>query len=530
MLIHGRSIGGPRKWQTDVLIIGSGPAGITLACELASKNKAVMLMEAGSERFEPAIQSHYQADNVSYPYPDPTKSRLRQLGGTSNHWANNTSPFSPADFEQRDWLGIPGWPISYKEIAPFYSEAAKYCGVGQEPYSAARWQGKHGIPDPIKPNNPLIEMGIARAAIPPTRFFDSNKATLIGHENITIVDHADFQNLLWSSGARRAEGAMFLISGHACTVHAQTVVMCMGGLENARMLLIENARHNNEIGNQGDTVGRYFMDHPTLRAAHLFGINGALFEAFKGRLGDDYTKFTLGFYQLTEHAVMSENVSNIRMPLEKSTRLEMSEGVSSLHSIKQILTGKSSVSYAVQHLSQAALELDLIAQSALNKVSGPQIFKTADAFAGYQISLMMEQAPDRNNRIVLSSKKDEVGRPKLSLQWRVTESDKARLWRGLEVFASGIAFDGVGRVKILKHQASRLFADQLGFGHHHMGATRMSDSPEHGVVDRNLKVHGTENLYVAGCSVFSTGSHVPPTLTIVALSIRLAQTLSLMRS
>lgn len=514
------------KIETHTLIIGAGPAGITLAKTLAESGSMVTLVDAGGERFNNDTQQIYRAENKDPRYPDTTKSRLRQLGGTSNHWANNTSRLSKIDFEQRDWMGVPTWPISLSDLEPYYPEAEALCGVRGEGYRFSELSKVYGFTTPVRENNPYITTGFARAAIPPTRFFAKQKNTLEGLSTLTLMPNTELVNLLWDKSNKKVVGAVFYQDGNIVTIESECTVLCMGGIENARTLLIENNLHDNAIGNQGGAVGRYFMDHPTLPAANLFAKNDKLFESFKGRLSTDYSQFIVQFYELSEQLLLSEGLSNIRMPLERSTRMEISEGVSSLHSLRNILTGKGDVKYTLQHLSQAALEWDLVAQAAINKFNGPQIIKDADKLSGYQINMMMEQSPDPESRILLSGKKDKFGRPIAKVSWRLTDDDISRFWRGVEMFAHGIAFDGVGRARVLKHQADRLFNDQLGFAHHHMGSTRMSDSPEFGVVDRNLRVHGCENLYICGSSVFSTGSHVPPTLTITALSLRLANHLN----
>ena len=92
--------------------------------------------------------------------------------------------------------------------------------------------------------------------------------------------------------------------------------------------------------------------------------------------------------------------------------------------------------------------------------------------------------------------------------------------------AKGLGGESLGRVRLLKDFSERMWGSQLGFGNHHMGTTRMSSSDKNGVVDSNLKLFGTKNLYILGSSVFPTGGHVPPTLTIVALSVRLAEHLA----
>lgn len=523
MLMHGSNFKN-KALETDILIIGTGPAGITLAIELINNGKSVILTDAGSERYSENSQQNYKAGSFPEHYADPHKSRLRQLGGTSNHWANNTSPLSPVDFEPREWLDCPSWPISYAELLPYYKKAEIYCGVGGDGYTTKSLSPDH---KPVmSKDNPFIEMGIAKAAIPPTRFFDKQRETLLNHPNVTVIYEMDFTGFIWLEQEKKVAGATFKTGETTLTINAERVVMAMGGMENARMLLVENEKHAHALGNQGGCVGRYFMDHPTLKGAQLFTPNPDRFNGLKGHLVDDYSRYALGFLQLREDTLLSEGLSNIRLPLERSTELELSEGVSGFHGILDVLRGRAPLSRGPRYLSSALMEWDLVGQAALNKLNGPQLIKRSDKLSGYQINLMMEQRPERNNRITLSSKKDLLGRPLLSVEWALSDVDKKRLWRGLDYFSKGVSFDSLGRVKTLAHHAHRIFGDQIGFGHHHMGTTRMSFSPEFGVVDENLQVHGVKNLFIAGSSVFSTGGHVPPTLTIVALSIRLSRHLS----
>ncbi len=139
----------------------------------------------------------------------------------------------------------------------------------------------------------------------------------------------------------------------------------------------------------------------------------------------------------------------------------------------------------------------------------------------------MEQTPSRNNRVRLGQAKDRLGLRKVLVDWTLEQHDIDMMWAGLLLLGKEFGVHSLGRLRLLKEQSERMFADQMGFGHHHMGTTRMASDERTGVVDRNQLVFGTTNLYVAGSSVFTTGSHVPPTLTIVALSLRLADHLAM---
>jgi choline dehydrogenase-like flavoprotein len=205
-----------------------------------------------------------------------------------------------------------------------------------------------------------------------------------------------------------------------------------------------------------------------------------------------------------------------------ATRQQMSHGISSLHILKDSLTGGEIDGSVASHITNVLMDFDIVADTISRKVFGQKITEESQEKAGFIMPVMVEQSPHRDNRITLGTSKDRFGVPLMRVNWKLHETDRERMWRCLELFGTEIGALGMGRVRVLRERASRFFNDQIGFGHHHMGTTRMSDSPENGVVNGEHLVFGTENFSMAGCSVFSTGGHVPPTLTITAMSIRLA--------
>jgi choline dehydrogenase-like flavoprotein len=514
-----------QRWDADVCIMGGGVAGITLANELSKKGISVILLEAGGDDHDPQVQKDAEASSVHYPYPDPSQSRLRRLGGTSNHWANNTSPLSPIDFEARDGLPESGWPITFETLSPYYEKAGVYCGVGSDGYDLQHWLKTFDIQSTV-PNGGTegVRLAIAKASLPPTQFYRAHGAILNRRAAVKVITYAQVTGVRFAPSSQRVEQVQVMgANGIYHTVDAQEVVMALGGLENARMLLHFNREANNALGNQHDVVGRYFMDHPTVRGAQLFTKTPEVFRLFSGEVPSDYRRFVLNFFELTERRLREHQLTNIRMPLTKASRQQLSRGVSSFHLLKERLQGQPASGTILSHLTNVVMDLDIVADTVSRKVLHQPLFESVDDFGGFEVPLMMEQTPHRDNRVVLSPEKDRFGIPKMSIEWQLHAADKKRLWRGLEVFAAEIGALGLGRVRSLADQESRIFGNQIGFGHHHMGTTRMASIPEKGVVDAEQRVFGTANLSVAGCSVFSTGGHVPPTLTIVATSLRLAE-------
>lgn len=510
-----------KRQTTEILIIGTGPAGITLACELSGSKKDITLVEMGGDNFSNASQSEFITEQNNTLFPNTQRSRLSQLGGTSNHWANNTSPFSEIDFEEREWLTVPGWPIKYSEINKHYKAAEFYCGTDGTGFTNSSLLGDELLRETYR-DNPLLQIGVAKAAIPPTRFQIKHKDKL-NSDNVKILTKTKMVSLEYNENEKRIVGATFLNEGVHIFIEAKHVVLAMGGIENARHLLIANSKYNNNIGNKGGMVGACLMEHPTLIGANLFTVNEHLLSPLGMQFSGDFQSYKRGFFEIKESALREYNISNVRLPIEKSTALEMSDGVASFHSLLDVMRGRESLAKAPSHVMRTLVDWDLVLQATLNKLNRPQLVSRAEQLSGYQINLMMEQGPEKENCITLSQKKDSSGLPLAKIAWRVSQKDKDRLWQAVQVFSNGISFGNIGRVRTLKHYESRAFGDQLGFAHHHLGTTRMSKDEKNGVVDSDLKVFNTENLYIAGSSVFSTGSHIPPTLTIVALSIRLAE-------
>jgi choline dehydrogenase-like flavoprotein len=146
-----------------------------------------------------------------------------------------------------------------------------------------------------------------------------------------------------------------------------------------------------------------------------------------------------------------------------------------------------------------------------------------------RVELRVEQAPDPENRVVLSDRKDRFGNSLPKLVWKMNPIDLLTAREGLRIFANELGANDLGRVKSLRDNFERHSPEPPDFGtgcltlwHHHMGGTRMHADPRRGVVDSDCKVHGVANLYIAGSSVFPTSGFANPTLTIVALATRLA--------
>ncbi|OUR99171.1 choline dehydrogenase [Gammaproteobacteria bacterium 42_54_T18] len=525
MIVDGKTLKGGSVIDADVCIIGGGVAGIVTARELLKNVGNIVLIESGGENYSPESQELYSPSKPHNSlYPDPSHTRLRFLGGASNHWENNTSPFDPIDFEKRNWIKNSGWPISYETLKPYYPMAGSYCGVGGDGYETGYWQNKLDLPD-ITTSSTVIGTGIAKAAIPATRFFHVYGKELVSADNVRIFTNSNVVDVEFNSESKKVDKVFFESApGVRSEVRARIVLMCCGGIENARLLLHFNKKYSNKLGNAGDNVGRYFMDHPMVRGAHFYPHETTELPLYEGvKLAD---KVVIGFLKLSEESLRANKINNVRMPLIPATNYTVSDGISSHHIMMDSFRDGEVPDDFGTHLLNFIQDIDMVGEAISRKVFDTKIFDHADEKGAYQIAMMVEQSPHRDNRVTLGDDVDRYGIQKVKIIWEVKEDDKDRLWKALEIVAQEVGAKGLGRVRLLKERSDRVWGDQMGFGHHHMGTTRMAASEVEGVVDSNLKVFGTENFYMSGSSVFPTGGHVPPTLTIVALSIRLAKLIS----
>ena len=523
MIIDSNTFVNESSVEGEICIVGGGVAGIVLALELSYMGVNVIILESGDENYSQDAQSLYEPVTKPTNYPDPTYSRLRFLGGSSNHWENNTSPLDPIDFERREWVPNSGWPISIDDIAPFYRKAADYCGCKTDGYEADFWFRKFGAKNIVGDSSYLVP-GIAKASRPPVRMFHKFEDELKKSKHVRIYKNANFIDIGYDKLGQRLDRVYFKSTSGDDFRHqakAKEYIFCMGGIENARMLLHVNQKHENSLGNQNDNVGRYFMDHPLARAATFYPTRLELPRIFNGINFDD--RFLVSYLKLNRAKQLEHQVRNLRMPLVKQSNYILSDGISSSHIVGDALSDLDIPDNFGIHLSNMFSDSGMILEAITRKVFDTKLFDHADEFGGFQIPAMLEQAPYRSNRVLLSDVKDRFEIPKIQIHFELKQEDKDQMWKALELTARAMGALSIGRIRLLKEREDRLWGDQLSYGHHHMGTTRMSTSSKLGVVDINSKVHGTKNLYVGGSSVFCTGGHVPPTLTIVALSLRLAK-------
>lgn len=462
--------------EVDILIVGAGPAGITLALELQGAGYKVLLAEAGGLDlpFQQAA-SHYEAESVGLPYP-VAASRQRYFGGTSNHWGGWCRPLDPIDLEERPWVPHSGWPIGYEELEPWYERAHRILEIPSQVYQAEGQVPQNWLL-PSSPDETFLNQAFRFS--PPTRFGQAYRGVLAEARGIQVLVNATVTAIRHENG--RVHSCLVADpEGGERLIRPGRVVLATGGLEVPRMLLHTETAERAALGNRHDWVGRCFMEH--------FG-------------------YTPGFVM-----TRPELRYGLHRPAENAPR------------IHPVLVPAAAIMRA-QGLMNCFMTLTAVAPDS----AFPPEFLQSSGLARsiqekpwrYRLTMVNEPRPNRASRVSLGEDVDVFGLRKLRLDWRVDPDDFSSIEKTIHLLSAWLGRTGLGRFQYTR-PISPETTSQLSGGLHHMGTARMSKDATRGVVDVNCRVHGTENLYIASSAVFPTAGYANPTLTIVALSLRLA--------
>jgi choline dehydrogenase-like flavoprotein len=483
----------------DACVIGSGPAGITLARALAAKGHRVALMEAGGLEWSPESQELYEGEVVGADLGMPLDAmHLRYFGGTSNHWNGVCAPLPPQKFGPRPSDPLSGWPIDHEDLAPYQAETESI--LDTEPEHATPRPAGAGPDDPFRPAEVLRS--------PPTRFAAKYHDEIAASDAIVLGLHANLVDLrLYDDLARVTEAHFRSLDPDdpGFAVRARVFCLCAGGIENPRLLLNFRDQIPTGIGNEHDLVGRHFSDHQSLQLGELI---------FAERPPAD-----LQFFFATDEFMAAAGSLDFTIRVNHRPR--------QLSFVREGLRSAQCLPL-VDRLAGAVLETP--ARCDTGGLGEYWMSRDPERYPWATVSTHSAQAMHPDNRVTLGEEHDALGLLRSRLEWQVREADVHSLKATAMGFAAYVADVGLGRMRLYDWILSDsleppdvVAEPHLGRlnSYHHMCTTRMSDDPREGVVDANCRVHSVENLYIGGSSVFG-GPGWPPTFTIVQLALRLA--------
>lgn len=464
----------PQLPAFDVCIIGAGPAGITLATKLQSTGWKIGLIEAGGLEFSEKSQSMYQTESVGRNlYAEST--RLRYFGGTSNHWSGRCRPFVPDDFKPDHIGDLPGWPITFDEFNRYLPEAMKIVDLPES--------GFFKTPTPPFTGNEFEHD--EHALSPPTRFATKYLQEIQQAANITLVLNCNLVDLALDPASGKVTQAV--VSDYEkkrSPIKAKAFVLAMGAIENSRLLL--NSASLMSLAELKAMVGVGFMEHMNVEMGKFI---------LRGESDwDSGGYFTSAAFVEEQHIGRGNVTFGVLQEIKSYGRTAK---------IKTFLKG-------------LACRMELT-----EKI---QFLQSINCPGQGVITTLLEQAPLKNgSRISLSDQTDALGLKKARVNWIVSDDDIRTIRTIGKEAAKAFARSGLGLVKLHPYMYNDGEFIPLSPHAHHMGGTRMSATPAGGVVDTNLKVFGTKNLYVTGSSVFPTGGGGNPTMPLIQLTLRLAE-------
>lgn len=503
MIISGSSVPDGEEIAADICVIGAGPAGLTVAKEFDGSSRRVYVLETGGEHLDEFSKRMADGDSVGHPYFPLSESRARVLGGSTYIWEEwmRARPLDPSDFKKREWVSNSGWPFSIDHLQPYYREAHDTLGLGPFEYEAldGGWE-----------SNKFDTLRKVRFRYSDSGDFTTARSWLDRSDNVCLITGATALELV---GDRNAKHTISYVRASAANPHRfkvcpRVVVLAGGGIENARLLLLSSG-----IGNEHDQVGRYFMEHPRVSMGRV--------DFHEDQ--DPPTDLTLvagqGWgtrvaFAPTPELMESHSILNGMILLTPASEREVSDLVRSLAIIRDRFRGVSTTGESLPgHLVNVGRSpIKSLRSMGFSNEVDPRILR---------VSVTVEQSPDAVSRVTLGPRLDPFGQRVPRLYWKIGEAERRTVAVVQRSLGEMLARNGMGEITgILGGETP---ARAMRGEWHQMGTTRMSTDARHGVVDPDLLVHGQRNLYISGASVFPTVGYANPTLTIVALSLKLSR-------
>jgi choline dehydrogenase-like flavoprotein len=535
VLLNCREIPSGTVMTTDVCIIGAGPAGLSLARQLRNRGLRIAVLERGGPPGRPQGLVDDGVVAVGSDFETPPAIPPRFAGG-ANEWivrlpwcrrGARMVPLSPIDLEARPWVPNSGWPITWSELERAYRRANEVLGLDPDGYDVDAWES------PDRPRFELEPEGFTTAIerVARSEVFTQNAwRDLAAAPDVTVCLHAPVGSL---SGEGCIDHVELDVGRRArISMTAQVFVLASGGLDNPRLLL--GANEGRGVGSARDVVGRYYMDHlrfvsgDFVPADRTVIARAGLYDLRPARGGAVMGKIVPSAETLRTHELLHSGASLLpRVPVEIEAalgemvamvgRLRRGRRPEELPSVRSVVRSAAFVARTVPEMAVRQRRFPPRTDAGWSATSG-----NARRYERFSVEHQVEQAPDERNRVQLGAAMDEFGRPTVDLTWRWGELDLRSARETQKLFGEAVSKNAIGTFVPTPWDDDRPPLTTPSGAYHPLGGTRMHSSPRHGVVDADCGVHGVRNLFVAGSSVFPTGGYANPTLTLVALSIRLA--------
>jgi choline dehydrogenase-like flavoprotein len=540
MLIDAYDLPDGQPLAADVCIVGAGATGIAMALQFLGSGIDVLLLEGGGLGRETDSQALYDGAVADRRLHSPLdRYRERRFGGSTTTWGGRSMPFDPIDFEARDYIADSGWPIGRDALQPYFPLANRIAEAGAFAYTidAAFATPRRPMIDGFD-SQTFTTSTLERFSCP-TDFGRRYRHKLDTGREIRVLVHANVTGIVLSAGGQAVEEVTVkTLKGQTFSVRARHFVLANGGLEATRLLLASRDLMPGGLGSRHDVLGRFYM-------CHMAGTIGAI--QFNRPVWNGYDIADDGTYcrrrlAMRPEVQRRERIANViaRLHHPRITDPRHRNGILSMLYLAKMfipyeygkrLHGGEVLDWATRlaHVrnvvtdmpSTVAFMAHLLRDRRLAERKFPSIIIRSKTHL-HSLDVHAEQEPNRESRVTLGQETDALGLPRLVVDWRYTPGDIGSVRRFLALLAQDIERSGVGRFDYDQDSVESEMTRYGAYGGHHIGTARMGSDPRTSVVDANCRLHGVDNLFVAGPAVFPTSSQANPTLTAIALSLRLA--------
>jgi choline dehydrogenase-like flavoprotein len=518
VIIDGRTVPAGSKLAADLCIIGAGAAGITLALALADSPLKTLVLESGGFEPDSRAQDLARGELGGLPYYALETARLRCLGGSTMHWGGWCRPLEDIDFEERPWIPYSGWPITRATLQPYYERAQEICQLGEFAYDPTDWNLAPGSVVPVWGSEILTKL---IQFSPPTRFGVRFRDRLARSSNVKVCLNASVTQVRVNAAGRAAVGLSVVAPGGGrFEAVAPNYVLACGGIDNPRLLLASNDVLPGGVGNEHDLVGRFFADHIQLDTAGIVPTDSRrrfdLYQPGSREVAQRPKRVGGRGANLMAYLTLHPDVQRSVRCLNYSANILETEWSDYLLGSDAPDPGARS---AWQKFSESLHSLWQNLGATLDSALSSGTDSKHPVF--YKLVTTQEQAPNPASRVRLAHERDALGMPRPRLEWHLSELDAHTIRSALVSLARAFGGHNVARLHIPRAIRADAWPPNMPGSWHHCGTTRMHSDPTRGVVNANCRMHGVDNLYVAGSSVFPTSGNGNPTLTILALALRL---------
>jgi choline dehydrogenase-like flavoprotein len=511
--------------HTDLCVIGAGALGIAIALEFLNTNTQVLILESGGLKPENETRALYDSEIVGIAHNGAHSGRTRIFGGTSTLWGGQALRLAPIDFMRRPWVENSGWDISQPEIEPYYIRAEAILSLDLLSYEKAPWQVFNITPPAYdqnkflpyfskwspQPNFALVYGDAIRRSSNITCLLHANVVEIVSDRDESTVEYVEIKSLI----------------GRSARVQAKDYIVCAGGIETARLLLSSNRINSKGIGNQHDLVGRFFQDHVSVQCGEILPNKRSEFQNIYDQFYINKVKY---FHKITATETFQTQQEILNIAAHIYFEFPQDHGIVLAKKIFRDIKNRTVDPLWLKELGYVLKDSDDVIRVLHRYFWAKRSFSPKRGVV--KLEAHVEQAPNWHSRINLSTEVDALGMSKAQVDWQITEQTRKTVTVFVQAIAAEFSRLELGYLQLApflqpaaSSEAVESWKNKCSDLNHHMGTTRMSNSLKDGVVDRDCKVHNINNLHIAGSAVFPTSGYSNPTLTALALGLRLCDRL-----